>query len=143
MKPSISVLEISKVVKPDTTIFLRIAASFVNAVAVNATGFKTILANGFSTFPIKASPVFNNNSKSLPKNPPVCTILCNLLFDNFILDEKLFAEGLRGLETYVLVNNKLWGKLFLSLESPMMKDLKLFWFFYCRFQLVKLQMRQY
>ena len=41
-----------------------------------------------------------------------CTILCNWVFDNFILVEELFAKAC------VLVNNNLFRKLFLSLESP-------------------------
>ena len=40
------------------------------------------------------------------------------VFDNFILTDKLFAKALQSLETYVLVNNKLCGKLFSSLELP-------------------------
>ena len=39
-----------------------------------------------------------------------------LSFENFILTEELFAKTLRSLETYVLVNNNLCGKLFSSLE---------------------------
>ena len=41
-----------------------------------------------------------------------------LSFDNFILADELFAKALRSLETCVLVNNYLRGKLFSSLESP-------------------------
>ena len=73
--PFISSLEIVNVVKPDPNIFLRIAASVTYAAAVNPNAIKTFLANGLSTFPIKGSPVFNNGSGSLPKNPPDCTIL--------------------------------------------------------------------
>ena len=39
-----------------------------------------------------------------------------LSFENFILTEELFAKTLWNLETYVLVNNNLCGKLFSSLE---------------------------
>ena len=39
-------------------------------------------------------------------------------FDNYILAEELFEKALRSLETCMLVNNNLSGKLFSSLESP-------------------------
>ena len=81
-----------------------------------------VLANGLSTFPIKGNPFFNNGSKSLPKNSPDCPILCNWVFNNFILAEELFSKALRSFETYVLVNNNLCGKLFSLLESPATLD---------------------
>ena len=66
-----------------------------------------LLANDLSTFPIKGKPVFSNGPKSLPKNPPDCPILCNWVFDSFILAEELFAKALRSLKTCVSVNNNL------------------------------------
>ena len=60
--------------------------------------------------------------KSLPRNPPNCPILCNRVFDNFILVEELFAKALRSLKTFVLVNNNLHVKLFSSLKSPTIFD---------------------
>ena len=45
--------------------------------AVNPNGVETLLASGFSTSPIKGNPVFSNDSKALPKNPPDCHIICN------------------------------------------------------------------
>ena len=80
--------------------------------------FKTHLANGLIKFPIEGNPVFSNGPESLPKNPPDCLILCNWVFDNFILTEELFAKALWSLETCVLVNNNLYGKLIPSLGSP-------------------------
>ena len=65
--------------------FLWIAASAAYAAAVNPNGIKTLFANGLSTFPIKGNPVFSIGSKSLPKNPPDWPILCNWVFNNFIL----------------------------------------------------------
>ena len=62
--------------------------------------------------------MFSNGPKSLLKNHPDCPILCNGVFDNFILAEEPFAKALRNFETCVLVNNSLCGKLFSSLESP-------------------------
>ena len=109
----ISSLEIINVVMSDPDIFLWIAAS-VAAAAVNPNGIKTLLANGLSKFSIKSNPVFSNGPESLPKNP----FLCNQVFDSFISAEELFEKALRSLETGVLVNNNLCGKLFLSLESP-------------------------
>ena len=64
-----------------------------------------------STVPIKGNPVFNNCLKSLPENPPDYQILCNCVFDNFILAEELKAKVLQSFETCVLVNINLWGKL--------------------------------
>ena len=68
--------------------------------SINPSGIKTLLANGLSTFPVKGNPIFSNGPKSLPKNPPDCPILCNCIFDNFILVEELFAKALRNFETY-------------------------------------------
>ena len=77
-----------------------------------------LLTNGLSTFFIKDNPVFSNDLKSLPKNPPDCFgFFCSWVFDNFILTDELFAKALRGFETCVLVNNNLCGKLFSSLAS--------------------------
>ena len=81
-----------------------------------------LLANGFSTFSIKGNPVFSNGPKSLPKNPPDCPILCNWVFDNFILADERFEKALKSLETCVLVNNSLCGKLFSSVESLIIFD---------------------
>ena len=72
-------------------------------------------ANGLSTFPFK---VFNNGLKSLPKNTLDCPVLCNWVFENFILAKELFAKALWRVDTYALANNNLWEKLFSSLESP-------------------------
>ena len=100
------------VIKPDPNIFLWIAAPNPDAAAVDPKGIKMFLANGLSTFPIKDNPVFNNDPKILLENPTDYTILCNWVFDMFIIAKWLFAKALWSLETYVLVNNNLWGKLF-------------------------------
>ena len=133
----ISSLKIISVVKQDQSIFLWIDASVVDT-AINSNGIKRLLANVLSTFPLNDNPIFNNGPKSLPKNPPDCTMLCNWVFDNFILAEELFGKALRSFETCVLVNKNLCGKLFSLLESwqNLMKD-----FFYRRFQLIKLWIR--
>ena len=70
-----------KVVNPDPNIFWWRAASVADAIAVYPNDLKTLLANGWSTFPIKGNPVFSTGTKSLPKNLPDCTILCNWVFD--------------------------------------------------------------
>ena len=63
------------------TFFLWIAASVADAAAaVNPNSIKTLLANGLSTFPIKGNPFFSNGLKSLPKNPPDCSVLCNRIW---------------------------------------------------------------
>ena len=72
----ISSLQINNAVLTDSNIFLGIAVSVADAVAVNADRIKTLLANGLSTFPIKGNPVFSNDPKSLPKSPPDCPMLC-------------------------------------------------------------------
>ena len=70
-----------------------------------------------STFRIKGNLVFSNAPKSLPRNPPDGSILCNWVFDNFILADEPFAKALQSFETCVLVNNNLFRKLFSLLES--------------------------
>ena len=69
-------------------------------------------------FPIKSNPVFGNGHKSIPRNPPNYPILCNWVFDTFILSDELFAKASWSLETFLLFNSNLWGKVFSSLESP-------------------------
>ena len=76
-----------------------------------------LLVNGLSTFSIKGNPVFSNGFKNLPKNPPDCLILCNSIFDNFILADEPFPKVLRSFEICALVNNNLCRKFFSSLES--------------------------
>ena len=88
------------------------------AAVVDPNGIKTILANHLSTFPIKGNPVFTNDPKSLPKKRPDCLILCNWVFDNFILADEPFAIALQGFENCALVNNNLCRNLFTSFESP-------------------------
>ena len=53
------------------------AASVADAAVVNRNGIKTLLATVLTKFLIKDNPVFSNVAKSLTKNPPNCTILCN------------------------------------------------------------------
>ena len=116
----ISSLEIINVVvckaksegQPDPKIFWRIAASIVDAAAVNPNGIKTLLASGLSTFFVKDNPVFSNGPKSLSKNPPDCPTLWNWVFDSFILARELFAKALQSFESCVLLNNNFCGKLF-------------------------------
>ena len=105
---------------PDPSVFLWIAPSVAAAAAagVNPNVIKTVLADGLSTFSIKGNPGFSNGPKFLPRNCPDFHILCNLVFDNFILADELFAIALQSFETCVWVNNYLYGKLLLSFESP-------------------------
>ena len=85
--------------------------------AVNSNGIKTLLTSVFSTFFVKGKSVFSNGLWNLPKNSRDCPILCNWVLDNFILADELFAKVLRSLETSVLVNNNLCGKLVSPIES--------------------------
>ena len=59
-----------------------ILASAADATAVNPNGTKTLLANGLITFFINGSPGFNNEPRSLPRNPPDYIILDNWVFDD-------------------------------------------------------------
>ena len=77
-----------------------------------------LLINGLSKFFIKVKQAFSNGPKILPINPPNCTILDSLVFDDFILDDGLFAKVLRSLKTCLLVNNNLCRKLVSRLKSP-------------------------
>ena len=45
--------------------------------AVNPNGIKTLLANGLRTSSAKGKPAFSISRKSLPRNPPHYTFLCN------------------------------------------------------------------
>ena len=47
-----------------------------------------LLVKNFNTFPITGNPVSSNGPKKLPKNAHDCPILCNWVFDNFILAEE-------------------------------------------------------
>ena len=75
------------------------------------------MASGLNIFFIKGKAVFSNAPKILLKNLPDCTILCNWVFNNFVLAEELFAKVLQSLENCALVNNNLCEKLFSPLES--------------------------
>ena len=73
--------------------------------AANPNGIKTLLAHSFSLFFIKRKPVYSNGARSLPRNPPSCTILDSWVFFSFILADELFTLALRSFETCVLVDN--------------------------------------
>ena len=77
---------------------ISIAVSVADAAVVNPNGIKTLLANGLSTFFLKSNPVFSIGLNILPRNPPDGLILCNWVFDNFILTEELFAKALQSLK---------------------------------------------
>ena len=115
MISSFSSLEIIYVA---TKIFFQITASIADAAADNPKGIKTLLASVFSTFFIKGKLIFRNGLWNLPKISPDCPILCNCVFDDFILANELFAKVLQSLETRVLANNNLRGKLVSPFESP-------------------------
>ena len=68
----ISSFDIISVVVPDPNIFYAAAAE---ADADNPKGIKTLLVNGLITFFINGNPVFSTVPRSLPRNPPDCTIL--------------------------------------------------------------------
>ena len=72
--------------------------------------YKNAFSKWLSTFLINDRPVFSNESRSLPINPPDCTILESRIFDNFILVDELFRKALRSFETCVLFSNNLCEK---------------------------------
>ena len=121
----ISSFEIISTVTLDPKIFFWIVASVADVTAVNPNVIRTLLANDLSTVLIKGKPHFNNEPKILPKNYPYCPILCNCIFDNFILTDALFAKALRSLKTCVLVNNNFCGKWVSSLKLPITFDERL------------------
>ena len=71
---------------------------------VNPNGMKRLLGNGVSTFFISEDSVFNNGSRTLPKNPSESIFLHSWVFDDFILADELLAKALQRLETYPSVN---------------------------------------
>ena len=73
----ISSLKTINVVILDPHIFFWIAASVPYAAPGYSNGIKTLLANGLSMSFIKDKSIFNNGSRSLPKNPPDCLTLNN------------------------------------------------------------------
>ena len=102
---SVVVCEAEDAEWPDPKIFLCIPASAADAAAVNPNGIKTLLANGLITFFINGTPLFNNGPRSLPRNPPDCTILDNWVFDNLISTDDLLAKALWRFGTCLLINN--------------------------------------
>ena len=110
------------IVVPDPNIFWRIPASVADAATVNTNGIKMLLAKGLSKFPVKGHPVFIKDPKRLPKSNPDFPILCNCVFDNFILADESFVKALQRFGTCALVKDNLCRKLFSSLESPTIFD---------------------
>ena len=109
----------------DLKVFFWIAASVVDAAALNHNGIK-ILFLVLSTFFIKRNPVFTYCPTSLPKNPLDCPPISDSWdFDDFILAYELFTKVLRSLETFALVKNNLCGKLVSPLELLITFNLKL------------------
>ena len=80
-----------------------------DAAAVNPNGIKTLLVYGLNTFSLKEIQLLVVVLKvylkilliSLPKNPPDFPILCNWIFDDFVLADELFANALQSLETCI------------------------------------------
>ena len=89
----VSSFEIISVVVPDQKFFFWIATSVADAAAVDLISIKTLLANGLSAFPIKATPIFSNGPRSLIENSTNCTILDNWVFDDFMLADEPFTKA--------------------------------------------------
>ena len=96
--------------------FLKLSPDFTNLSSLSC---GNLLAKSCTLLTILyiALGWFNTRWKRL--NPPNFIILVSWVFDNFMLADESFAKVLQILETYVSVNNNLYGKL-------EMKDLKLF-----------------
>ena len=105
MISSISLLETTNVVVPDTNIFFWTHVSVADTAAVNPINIKTLLANDLSTSFIIGKPAFSNGPGSRTRNPPDLVILDNLAFDNFILSDGLFAKALWSFEACLSVSN--------------------------------------
>ena len=93
--------------------------SGADSAAVNPNGFKTLLANGVSTFLIIGKLTFTNGSRNTSGNPG-CTILDSWIFDNFILADT--SKAWRNFSNDLCNSNNLCGKLVSLLESPIIFD---------------------
>ena len=79
------------------------------AVNPNGNGIKTLLVYSLNTFSLKEMQLLVVVLKvylkilliSLPKNTPDFPILCNWIFDDFVLADELFANALQSLETCI------------------------------------------
>ena len=90
MKNTDKLGEILNVVISNPKTFLCFPASAADGNAANPNGVKTLLANDLSTFLIKGQPTAINGPRSLPRNPPNCTILEAWSLDNFLLADEWF-----------------------------------------------------
>ena len=68
--------------------FLCIPASAAGAVAVNPNEIKTLLVNGLTPSLINGILLFNNGSRSLPRNSPDWIVLDNWVFDSLLSVDK-------------------------------------------------------
>ena len=64
---------------------------------------KTLLANISTKSFIKGQPTSSDGPKTIPRNPPYFSILCNRFFDNFILADELFKKTLHNLKTLLVI----------------------------------------
>ena len=104
---------------PDPNIFSWIAASVVDATAVNPNGIKTLLADGLRLFPILKTIHFLVKVLKVYLKILLIEMFCAIeFFDNFILADEPFAKALQSFENCVLVNNSLCRIFFLSFDSP-------------------------
>ena len=85
---------------PRVNFFLLWIALSSDAPTVDPSGIKTHVANGLITFFINSKPVFINGSRSLARKPHDF-----IIFDSFILADKLFVKALRRFATFLLVSN--------------------------------------
>ena len=74
---------------------------------LNPYGIKALLANVLNTIFINGEPVFSNSPIGLARNHSNCIILDSWVFDNFILNNKLFAKVLQRFGIFQLVSRYL------------------------------------
>ena len=85
------------------------------AVTVDPSGIELLLTNGLRTFFIKGKPDFINGRKSLSQNSPDYPVLCNWVFDDFILAGGAICKSFPKTQNCVLLII-LFGRLYSPLE---------------------------
>ena len=74
-------------------------------ITVNLNGAKALLANFLSGLFVKGILAFRNGPRNLSRNPPDCTVLDKLAFDNFILTDEFFSKAIQSFKTCLFVSN--------------------------------------
>ena len=67
--------------------------SAADVASVNPKGIKALLTNGLITFFVNGNPIFSNEPRNLPKNPPDSVVLDNWIFDKLIPVDDLLPKA--------------------------------------------------